>query len=268
MSYGQSGHSNGPWQSQPAAGSSTYPSPPLHAPAHRGAQESQHPGWLARSLFWAALVIGALPALVLVPLASAGGAETVVLFSVGSIIASCLRLVVGTAAILLVKNTTWTRRLFGGGLFFLGSVALMVLTPLVSILITQTDTSASDQMAASDIVQWVLNSLFLAAVFCGWDIARNRRWWILLIGVVLAVVLTAARMFIVNHPAAAMSPSGALGAAIQGGWLVLVFGSLGLFHLLGRIRGASVPPPAPKPQPVGQWGPLPSVGGASDWPRR
>lgn len=63
MSYGQSSHSNGPWQSQPAAGSPTYPSAPPHALAPRKARESQHPGWLARSLFWAALIIGMLPVL-------------------------------------------------------------------------------------------------------------------------------------------------------------------------------------------------------------
>ncbi|WP_181276393.1 hypothetical protein [Brevibacterium oceani] len=240
MSYGQSSHSNGPWQSQPAAGSPTYPSPPPHAPAPREAQESQHPGWLARSLFWAALIIGMLPALVLTPLATTGGTSAVVLFSLGSIICACLRLILGTATILLVKNTSWARRLIGAGIFFLGCAALLILTPLTGIILSA-GTEAGGSMLTLNIIQGVLNAFFLAAVFCGWNIARNRRWWILVIAVALGSVLAVLNMTVAEPLAENVTTGVMAGVLVQSVWLVLVFACLGLFHLLGRNRGATVP---------------------------
>lgn len=80
---------------------------PGRSPAATLVSVPQHPGWLARSLFWAALLIGVLPSLVFAPMATSGEATaSVVLFSVGSVLCACLRLVLGIAAILLVKNTS------------------------------------------------------------------------------------------------------------------------------------------------------------------
>lgn len=244
MSFGQSSHSNGPWQSQPAAGSPTYPSAPPHALAPRKAQESQHPGWLARSLFWAALIIGMLPVLVLTPLATTGGTSAVVLFSLGSIICACLRLVLGTAAILLVKNTSWARRLIGAGIFFLGCAALLILTPLTGILLTSVGTEDGSSLLTMNIIQGVLNAFFLATVFCGWSIARNRRWWILVIAVVIGAILAVLNMTVAKPLAENATTGVMIGVLVQAVWLALIFASLGLFHLLARANGRTAPAPA------------------------
>ena len=150
---------------------------------------SQHPGWLARSLFWAALVVGGLPAIVLAPLLSAGPQNSLVLYSVGTIVGGCLRLILGAIAILLVKNTTWVRRIVGAAIFVLGCLALLVLSPLMSMVVSMSEAGPADSMLAMAIVQGAVSSVYLSALLCGWNIARNRRWWILVIAVAIAVVL-------------------------------------------------------------------------------
>lgn len=262
MSYGQSSHSNGPWQSQPAAGSSTYPSSPSHAPAPRGAQESQHPGWLARSLFWSALIIGALPAMVLAPLSFAGGQDTIVLFSLGTIVAGGLRLFLGAIAILLVKNTTWVRRAVGAIIFVLGCLALLVLSPLMSMLVGVTGAGPADSMLTMTVIQGVVSGVYLSAVFCGWNIARNRRWWILVIAVALAVVLNIVNSIFNQTLAAQLAGGVVVTVVVQALWLAATFGVLGLCHLLGRVRGGTVPMPV-QPAPIPQQGYAPHQGYAA-----
>ncbi|MGM0698173.1 MAG: hypothetical protein ACQEVD_04945 [Actinomycetota bacterium] len=205
----------------------------------------QNPGWLARSLFWAALIIGALPSLVFAPMATSGEATaSVVLFSVGSVLCACLRLVLGTAAILLVKNTSWARRLIGAGIFLLGCAALLILTPLTGILLTSVGTEDGSSLLTMNIIQGVLNAFFLAAVFCGWNIARNRRWWILVISVVIGAILAVLNMT-VAEPLAENATTGVMaGVLVQAVWLVLIFASLGLFRLLAHANGGTAPAPA------------------------
>ncbi len=205
----------------------------------------QNPGWLARSLFWAALIIGVLPSLVFAPMATSGEATaSVVLFSVGSVLCACLRLVLGISAILLVKNTSWARRLIGAGIFFLGCAALLILTPLTGILLTSVGTDAGSSLLTMNIVQGVLNAFFLAAIFCGWSIARNRRWWILVIAVVIGAILAVLNMAVAKPLAESATTGIMAGVLVQAVWLVLIFASLGLFHLLARANGGTAAAPA------------------------
>ena len=205
----------------------------------------QNPGWLARSLFWAALIIGVLPSLVLATMVTSGEATSVILlFSVGSIICACLRLVLGTAAILLVKNTSWARRLIGAGVFCLGCAPLRILTPLTGILLASAGTEVRGPLLTMNVIQGVINGFFLAAVFCGWNIARNRRWWLLVIAVVLGAILAVLSTTIAQPLAENVATGVMAGALLQAVWLLLIFASLGLFHLLGRVDGATAPAPA------------------------
>lgn len=129
MSYGQNGQCwsspNRPTsQAADPYGSDQYSYPPVppRPPAPFDTQatpgasgisnsaELRHPGWLARSLFWAALIVGALPAMVLAPISFNGGRDTAIFFTFGAIVAGGLRLALGAIAIVLVKNTTWVRR--------------------------------------------------------------------------------------------------------------------------------------------------------------
>ncbi len=218
---------------------------PARSPAATLVSVPPHPGWLARSLFWAALLIGVLPSLVLAPMATSGEATAaVLLFSVGSVLCACLRLVLGTAAILLVKNTVWARRLIGAGIYLLGCAALLILTPLTGILLTSVGTEDGSSLLTMNIIQGVLNAFFLATVFCGWGIARNRRWWILVIAVVIGAIVAVLNVT-VAEPLAENATTGVMaGALVQAVWLALIFASLGLFHLLARANGGTAPAPA------------------------
>ncbi|WP_152349151.1 hypothetical protein [Brevibacterium sp. CFH 10365] len=213
----------------------------------------RHPGWLARSLFWAALIVGVLPALVLAPMSFTGGQDTLVLFSVGTIVAGCLRLVLGTIAILLVKNTTWVRRSVGAAIFVLGCLALLVLGPLMSVIVGMSGTGPADSMLTMTVIQGVVSGVYLSAVFCGWNIARNRRWWILVIAVAIAVVLNVVNSLFDQMLAAQLAGGVMVTVVVQAVWLAVTFGVLGLCHLLGRVRGRTAPPPS-RPAPVPQQG--------------
>lgn len=277
MSDGQYGHDAQRWSnphqppSHEAGGSGPYaysPAPP-HSPVPSGMQAPssmqaapgapdtshpagpRHPGWLARSLFWSALIVGALAALVLAPVSFTGGPDTIVLFSIGTIVAGCLRLVLGTIAILLVKNTTWVRRIVGAVIFVLGCLALLVLSPLMSVIVGMSGAGPADSMLTMTVIQGVVSGVYLSAVFCGWNIARSRRWWILVISVAIAVLLNIVNS-IFNQMLAAQSAGGIMvTVVVQAVLLAVTFGVLGLCHLLGRVRGGTVPPPsrpAPNPQ--------------------
>lgn len=223
---------------------------------------SAHPGWPARILFWAAIIVGALPALVVAPLMSAGaagatgttGATMVGLFALANILGALLRLVLGVVAMLLAKNTTWTRRLIASGIYLCACAMLMVLTPLLPLILSQVAGSSMPSAATIAIIQSILSMIFLALMFVAWNIVRNRRWPLLLAAVVYAAAVTGANYLLSADRTASMSSRVETGVLIQAGFLLLVFLGLGLFHLLGRIRGATIAPPTQHSQ--GQWGPL------------
>ena len=96
-------------------------------------------------------------------------------------------------------------------------------------------------MLAMAIVQGAVSSVYLSALFCGWNIARNRRWWILVIAVAIAVVLNIFNTVVNQMLAAHLAGGVAVTVVFQAIWLVVVFGVLGLCHLLGRVRSGTVP---------------------------
>ena len=201
------------------------------------------PGWLARSLFWAALVIGALPSLVLAPMPPLWDSSTdIIFFIVGSILCTCLRLILGAVAILLVKNTNWAHRLLGAGIYLLGCTALMT-TPLTWIFLASLGTEGNGALPAMTTIQGALSSIFLVGVFCGWNIARNRRWWLLAIAVVLGATIALFDMFVARPLAESVTTDVMAAVLVQTVWLVLTFACLGVFHLLGRVNGATAPKP-------------------------
>lgn len=201
------------------------------------------PGWLARSLFWAALVIGALPSLVLAPMPPLWDSNAdIIFFIVGSILCTCLRLILGAVAILLVKNTNWAHRLLGAGIYLLGCTALMT-TPLTWIFLASLGTEGNGALPAMTTIQGALSSIFLVGVFCGWNIARNRRWWLLAIAVVLGATIALFDMFVARPLAESVTTDVMAAVLVQMVWLVLTFACLGVFHLLGRVNGATAPKP-------------------------
>lgn len=219
------------------------PSGPPAPPGWDGRPAPHHPGWLARSLFWTALILGGLPSLLLAPLSMSGGPQVYALYSIGSILAQSLRLILGVAAILLVKNTSWARRIVGAAIFLIGCVALLVLNPVLSAVINMGEPGSVDSMLVS-VIQGVLSACYLAAVLCGWNIARNRRWWILVIAVVIAVLLNVLTAVVGLSLATGLASGVIAVAIIQAVMFGLVFAVLGLCHLLGRVRGGTVQVPS------------------------
>lgn len=254
MSYAHNGQSphDRPLPSEPFAGS-----------AAAAPRRSAHPGWPARILFWAAVLVGSLPALVVAPLMSGGatgetgttGATLVGLFALANVLGALLRLVLGVVAMLLARNTTWTRRLIAAGLYLCACAMLMVLTPLVPLIFSQVAGSNMPSVATMTIIQSLLSMIFLALEFMAWNIVRNRRWPLLLAAVVYAAAVTGANYLLSADRTASMPSRVETGVLIQAGFVLLIFLGLGLFHLLGRIRGATVAPPAQHPQGQG-WDPL------------
>jgi hypothetical protein len=266
MSYGHDGFGAGGWSNPHGAGLPQYPSAPPNTPTPVSAPARQKPGWLSRSLFWTALIIGALPSLVLVPMVMSGGAGTAggAVYSLGSVAAAILRLTIGTVAIVLVKNTNWPRRIIGAAIFVVGCLIPMVLNPLLSMFLGMSGFGTGESIQTVSIVEGVLSTLYLAAVFCGWNIVRNRRWWIVVIAAVIAVLMNVGSMLF-NLALISRLPSGAMTTVtVQAVWFILEFGVLGLCHLLGRVRGGTVPPPSrdtvPQPHPH-QWNQLPNYPG-------
>ena len=206
---------------------------------------SRHPGWLARSLFWAALIIGVLPGLVLAPLSMSGSSNAPVVYSLWTVLSSLLRLVIGTIAMLLVKNVSWTRRFIAAGTYLFGCICLLVLTPVVSFIFSVAGTGAgTDSALRASIAQVVISVVYLAAVFCAWNIVRRRRWWVLVVGIVIAVVMNAGS-YVAGLGLNASPLDKALSMVIvQGAWLILLFIILGLFHMLGLLPAGTVPMPS------------------------
>lgn len=248
MSYAHNGRNPGDrsQSSEPVAGTAAASSIPAH------------PGWPARILFWSAIIVGALPAIVVAPLMSDGasgetGATMAGILMLSNVLGALLRLALGVVALLLVKNTTWTRRLIAAGIYLCACVMLMVLTPFVPLILSQVAGSSMPSAASMTIVQSVLSMIFLAIVFMAWNIVRARRWPLLLVSIVYAAAVTGVDYLLIADRTVTMPSRVESGALIQAGYVLLIFLGFGLFHLLGRIGGATVALPAP--HRPGQWGP-------------
>src|SRR5699024_5184323 len=86
----------------------------------------------------------------------------------------------------------------------------------------------------------------------------NRRWWILVIAVALAVVLNIVNSIFNQTLAAQLAGGVVVTVVVQALWLAATFGVLGLCHLLGRVRGGTVPMPV-QPAPIPQQGDAPAI---------
>lgn len=223
---------------------------------------SARPGWLARSLFWVAIVVGHLPALIIFPLMASGDPAMVGIFMAANLVAGGVRLLAGTAAMLVVKDTTWTRRVVAGGIYLMACLFILVVVPFTPLIMNELAGGAADSLATANIVTSVQSAILLALMFIAWNIARNRRWWILIAAFVYAGISIGVEAALRSALSAGEPVQAGANALTQLLALALTFIGLGVFHLLGRIRGACVPPPAQKPKPAGQWGPVPSAGGA------
>ncbi|WP_262777225.1 hypothetical protein [Brevibacterium permense] len=140
---------------------------------------------------------------------------------------------------------SWTRRFIATGTYLFGCICLLAVTPVVSSIFSVAGTGVgTDSTLRASIAQVVISVVYLAAVFCAWNIVRRRRWWVLIVGVIIAVVMNAGS-YVAGLGLNASPLDQALSMMIvQGAWLILLFIVLGLFHMLGFPPAGTVPMPS------------------------
>lgn len=204
------------------------------------------PGWLARFLLWAGMVVGFLPAVLLAPILMSGDFEEVRrLHSLVTVFTGILALLLGAAAFALVRNTSWARRLIGGGLYVFAIILTLTVPPALGAFVAEISYQFNAGFWVSTVVFAVFSAFTLTLRLVGWSIARNRRWWVLLVaagcGVIIPVinaVLQAATSTTIDRPGLPYWVGGVLVPIIA---LLLFFGALGLLHVLGGLRGGAAP---------------------------
>lgn len=199
---------------------------------------SPHPGWPARSLIWLAIVLYTVPPLLAEPLREISPVLGN-LYAVAVNVARGLVMLVGTSALLFAKQTTWTRRVVATVLFFFTWFIVLIVMPLLPLFMAPPADGLSDAVR----VPLGLTVLF-GATYVAWNCVRNRRWWILVLSVVYAGVFAVVESLVLVALRSVGTVSSLSTAIVVGVSLLLLLGGLGIFHLLGKIRGAAVPSPA------------------------
>lgn len=213
--------------------------PQLGRPSSQSAAVS--PGWASRLFFSAALIVGVLPALTIVPLtAFSQDPVLLIIYLLFYVLAHLFRPFLGMIGLLLVKSASWTRRLCGLGIFFAACLDFSILTHMVTMFVDQLPGEARGSIVIINAITAVIEVIFVALVFVSWNVVRKRGWLVCLASVLYAAAVVGvgqlADMFfrwIDIHS----EFSDALTSLLD---LVLIGLGFGLFHLLGRIRGATL----------------------------
>lgn len=152
-----------------------------------------------------------------------------------------LLIVVGAAALLVVRNTSWSRRIVAAALFVIVWCVPLVVVPILSPPFA----SAGSQLPMSFLPDFIRVpaglTLFFGVTYLAWNIVRNRRWWILLLSFVWSAIVAVVQQLIFFAMTSTGAPPLLMTTAVVAVSLTLVLGGFGIFHLLGRIRGATVP---------------------------
>ena len=151
------------------------------------------PGWRARIVFWVSILIDRLPAIIMLPFLYStsiadGLPDLAALYSVVVLIAGIIACLVGVLAFLLVRNTSWVRRMIGGGIYLVAVILGMTVPPVLSRLITEYVYRMNMDYSLFSFVFAAFSMVVTAALLIAWNIVRNRSWWVHLVAVGLAVV--------------------------------------------------------------------------------
>lgn len=150
-------------------------------------------------------------------------------------------IVVGAMALVLVVNTSWSRRIVAAALFVIVWCVPLVVVPILSPPFA----SAGSQLPMSFLPDFIRVpaglTLFFGVTYLAWNIVRNRRWWILLLSFVWSAIVAVVQQLIFFAMTSIGAPPLLMTTAVVAVSLTLVLGGFGIFHLLGRIRGATVP---------------------------
>lgn len=202
---------------------------------------SPHPGWVARSLIWLTIALYTVPP-VLVAVMMAIDPLIGNLFAPATTVVRVVMIFVGIAALLCAKQATWTRKIIAAVSYFVIWFFVLVITPLLPLFSNPTTAGVSDAVR----IPIGLTILF-GTTYAAWNSVCNRRWWILVVSFVYAGIFAVAQNCVFIALQAIGVPPLLSTAAVVGISLLLLYCGFGIFHLLGRIKGAAVPPP---PSPV------------------
>ena len=194
--------------------------------------------WFARCLICLAVALYIVP-----PLISAVLAALFVNGMMSGQLITGLRsllIVVGAAALLVVRNTSWSRRIVAAALFVIVWCVPLVVVPILSPPFA----SAGSQLPMSFLPDFIRVpaglTLFFGVTYLAWNIVRNRRWWILLLSFVWSAIVAVVQQLIFFAMTSIGAPPLLMTAVVVALSLLLAVGGFGIFHLLGRIRGATV----------------------------
>ncbi|GAA1806923.1 MULTISPECIES: ABC transporter permease [Brevibacterium] len=204
------------------------------------------PGWRARIVFWVSILIDRLPAIIMLPFLYStsiadGLPDLAAIYSVVVLIAGIIACLVGVLAFLLVRNTSWVRRMIGGGIYLVAVILGMTVPPVLSRLITEYVYRMNMDYSLFSFVFAAFSMVVTAALLIAWNIVRNRSWWVHLVAVGLAVVsafVVAVTQYVITLQAPAFGVAAIVPQVLS---LLLFFAALGLLHVCGRLRGGSVP---------------------------
>jgi hypothetical protein len=204
------------------------------------------PGWRARIVFWVSILIDGLPAIIMLPFLYStsiadGLPDLAAIYSVVVLIAGIFACLVGVLAFLLVRNTSWVRRMIGGGIYLVAVILGMTVPPVLSRLITEYVYRMNMDYSLFSFVFAAFSMVVTAALLIAWNIVRNRSWWVHLVAVGLAVAsafVVAVTQYVITLQAPAFGVTAVVPQVLS---LLLFFAALGLLHVCGRLRGGSVP---------------------------
>ncbi|MCM1012768.1 DUF4064 domain-containing protein [Brevibacterium sp. XM4083] len=228
---------------------------PGSGPGGRWSESRQHsaaasaavdPGWFARIALWVSILIDRLPAITLLPFIYStsiadGLPDLAALYSAVVLIAGIIACLVGVLAFLLVRNTSWLRRMVGGGIYLVAGILSVAVPPVMTRLLTEFVYRMNAEYSLFPIVFAVFSTIVVAALLIAWNIVRNRSWWVHLVAAGLAAVsavVVAVVQYVTTLQAADPAVAGLISQVLS---LLLFFAALGLLHVCGRLRGGSVP---------------------------
>lgn len=201
-----------------------------------GYERAAGPGWTARLLFWSAMAVGSLPEFVLMPMMIDGvRPEFFTLYPAVTVVVAILELILGVVALLIVKASPMTMRLFGMGLLIFISIYAFALPHLLPIIVNRAVSSVDLAMNIQSIIWTFHGGVVLAGLLIAWNLARNRLWWTHLAAAGYAVCAGLVVAFVewaMNSLGSSFATSMVLTQFVL---LGASFGGLGLLHGLGRV---------------------------------
>ncbi|WP_157070465.1 hypothetical protein [Brevibacterium epidermidis] len=127
----------------------------------------------------------------------------------------------------------------------LRSLLIVWCVPLVVVpILSPPFASAGSQLPMSFLPDFIRVpaglTLFFGVTYLAWNIVRNRRWWILLLSFVWSAIVAVVQQLMFFAMVSFGAPPLLMTAVVVALSLLLAVGGFGIFHLLGRIRGATV----------------------------